>query len=110
MIRAARMETDEIHALARTIAERFRPRRIILFGSYARGAASAESDVDLFVEMETPLRPPERAIAVSAVFGLRHWPLDVVVYTPEEVQRLRNVRGTLLSIIEAEGVVLYEQS
>lgn len=110
MIRTARMEIGEIHAMARTIVERFQPRRIILFGSYARGAASAESDVDLFVEMDTPLHPPERAIAVSAVFGLRHWPLDVVVYTPEEVRQLHNVRGTLLSIIEAEGVVLYEQS
>lgn len=110
MIRSARMEMQEIQTLARMIVERFQPRRIILFGSYARRAASADSDVDLFVEMETPLRPPERAAAVSAVFGLRHWPLDVVVYTPEEVRRLRKVRGTLLSIIEAEGVVLYERS
>jgi predicted nucleotidyltransferase len=104
------MEMVEIQSLARTITERFRPRRIVLFGSYARGDASAESDVDLFVEMETPLPPPERAIEVSAVFGLRRWPLDLVVYTPEEVRRLHGVRGTLLSIIEAEGRVLYEQS
>jgi len=92
-----------------TIVERFRPRRIILFGSHARGDATAESDLDLFIEMETQARPPERAIEVSSIFGLRPWSLDVVVYTPEEVERLRKVNGTLLSLIEAEGKVLYER-
>ena len=93
----------------RTIVERFHPKRIVLFGSHARGEAGADSDLDLFIEMHTSRRPPERAIEVSAAFGLRPWPLDVVVYTPEEVQRLRGVSGTLLSTIEKEGKVLYEQ-
>ena len=35
--------------------------------------------------------------------------MDIVVYTPEEVRRLRHVKGTLLSVIEKEGKVLYEQ-
>ena len=50
-----------------------------------------------------------RAVEVGAVFGLRPWSLDVVVYTPAEVARLSKVRGTLLSIIEAEGEVLYKR-
>jgi hypothetical protein len=49
-------------------------------------------------------------VEIASIFGLRPWPLDVVVYTPAEVERLRNVRGTLLSIIEAEGRLLYERS
>lgn len=95
--------------VTKTLVERFRPKRIVLFGSHARGDAGPDSDLDLFVEMDTTLRPPERAIEVSEVFGLRPWPMDIVVYTPEEVHRLRGVRGTLLSIIEKEGKVLYEQ-
>ena len=63
----------------------------------------------IFIEMETSRRPPERAIEVSGVFELRSWPMDIVVYTPEEVRRLRHVNGTLLSVIEKEGKVLYEQ-
>jgi predicted nucleotidyltransferase len=98
-----------LEQISHTIIERFNPRRIVLFGSHARGEATAESDLDLFIEMETQVRPPERAIEVSSVFGLRPWSLDVVVYTPEEVQRLRKVNGTLLSLIEAEGKVLYER-
>jgi hypothetical protein len=60
--------------------------------------------------METPRRPPDRSIEVSAIFGLRSWPLDVVVYTPEEVGRLRHVTGSLMARIEAEGRVLYERA
>jgi uncharacterized protein len=104
MTRAALLEH-----VTKTIVERFRPRRIMVFGSHARGDADPDSDLDLFIEMDTSRRPPERAIEVSEVFGLRPWPMDIVVYTPEEVRRLRNVRGTLLSVIEKEGKVLYEQ-
>jgi predicted nucleotidyltransferase len=99
-----------LEQITRTIVERFNPRRIILFGSHARGEATSESDLDLFIEMGTPMRPPECAVQVSSLFGLRPWSLDVVVYTPEEVQRLRKVNGTLLSLIETEGKVLYERS
>jgi len=103
-------DTKLLQQIIRTIVERFHPRRIILFGSHARGEAKADSDLDLFVEMETQACPPERAIEVSSAFGLRPWSLDVVVYTPEEVRRLRGINGTLLSLIEAEGKVLYERA
>lgn len=95
--------------VTKTIVERFHPKRIMVFGSHARGDAGPDSDLDLFVEMDTPRRPPDRAIEVSEVFGLRPWPMDIVVYTPEEVRRLRHVNGTLLSVIEKEGKVLYER-
>lgn len=95
--------------VTKTIVERFHPKRIMVFGSHARGDAGPDSDLDLFVEMDTPRRPPDRAIEVSEIFGLRSWPMDIVVYTPEEVRRLRHVNGTLLSVIEKEGKVLYEQ-
>ena len=96
--------------ITKKIVEHFHPRRIILFGSHARGEATADSDLDLFVEMETQATPPERAVEVSSIFGLRPWSMDLVVYTPAEVERLRGVHGTLLSAIEAEGRPLYERS
>lgn len=98
-----------IEQIARTIAERLRPRRIVLFGSRARGDHHPDSDIDLFVEMESALRPPERASAIRAAFGLYPWAMDLVVYTPQEVARLRDVFGTLLYTIEREGKVLYER-
>ena len=101
--------TELVKHITETIVERFHPRRIILFGSQARGEAQPESDLDIFVEMETSRTPPERAVEVSSVFGLRPWSMDLVVYTPQEVERLRGVNGTLLSVIESEGRLLYER-
>jgi predicted nucleotidyltransferase len=95
--------------IARQIAETFHPRRIVLFGSRARGTARPDSDVDLMVEMETSARPVERARAVRRLFGLRRWSMDVVVYTPAEAKRLRGIPGSLMSVIDSEGQTLYEQ-
>ncbi len=91
------------------IAEAFHPERIVLYGSHARGEADRESDIDLFIEMESNLSPPERAIAISNLFGLRPWSMDLVVYTPDEVNKLQGIHGTLLSQIERDGQVLYEK-
>ena len=103
-------ERDLLERVTRTIVEKFHPRRVILFGSRTRGDAGPDSDIDLLIEMETSRTPPERAIEVSAAFGLRPWPPDLVVYTPDEVKRLHGVASTLLSVIEREGRVLYESS
>lgn len=107
---AGPLSPELLAAITKQVVERFNPRRVLVFGSYARGEAGPESDLDLFIEMETDRRPPERAADVAALFGLRPWPLDVVVYTPEEVERLRGRGGTLLARIEREGRVLYEQT
>jgi hypothetical protein len=48
-------------------------------------------------------------VEISSVFGLRPWSMDVVVYTPEEVRKLRGIHGTLLSLIEAQGKLLFER-
>ena len=95
--------------ITRTIVANLNPRRIVLFGSHARGTPNVESDIDLFIEMESTETAPERSIRVSRLFGMRPWSMDVVVYTPDEVRRLRGIHGTLLSIIDAEGKVLYER-
>lgn len=104
------MERAQIQAVADAIIRAFAPRRIILFGSHARGEAKPDSDLDLYVEMETELRPPARAAAVAALFGLRTWSMDVLVHTPEEARRLSRQPASLLARIQAEGVVLHERT
>jgi predicted nucleotidyltransferase len=91
-----------------TIVERFNPRRVVLFGSYARDDAVPDSDLDIFVEMETPIGYFDRAIAIDALFDMRDWPMDIIVYTPEEVKQWTGQVGTMLSYVEQEGRVLYE--
>jgi uncharacterized protein len=89
------------------IVERFNPQRIILFGSRARNEARPDSDIDLFVEMDSDLNPRARSSLIYAAFDDCDWPMDVLVYTPQEVNELRGVFGTMLSIIESTGKVLY---
>lgn len=99
-----------IEYVIRTIVEWFDPDRVIRFGSHALGDAGPDSDLDLFIEMDTDLQPLQRTVMVDTAFGLRRWPMDVLVYTPEEVERLRGLHGTLLKMIEGEGKVLYERA
>ena len=103
------LESPPLDRIIATIVQAFHPRRIVMFGSRARGDARPDSDVDLMVEMETDLSPPRRAMAIDALFGLRGWAMDVLVYTPAEVEQQRRFRNSLVRVIEAEGKVLYEQ-
>ncbi len=98
-----------VEEITRKIAEAFRPRRIVMFGSRARGDTRSDSDLDLMVEMETDDPPAQRVRMISALFGLHRWAMDLVVYTPREVEEQRQYRNSIVRIIESEGKVLYEQ-
>ena len=62
-----------------------------------RGAAHPERDV--FAETQADRRPPQHELEVDAVFGLRCWPMDVPVYTPQGVERLRDESGCMLAMV-----------
>jgi predicted nucleotidyltransferase len=98
-----------IEEIARRIVERFQPRRIVMFGSRARGETPLGSDLDLMVEMDTRDPPAERVRVIDALFGLRRWAMDLVVYTPDEIEQGRQRRNSLVRVIESEGKVLYER-
>ena len=97
---------DEIAAVAATIADRFRPERIVLFGSHATGTAGDESDVDLLVVLETPLRPLKQAVAIYQAIEHRI-PVDVLVRTPRQVAA-PSPRDLILRDVLRDDVVLYE--
>ena len=54
------MDGTQLEEIAELIVTNFDPKRIILFGSHARGDQREDSDVDLFVEMESERQPPGR--------------------------------------------------
>ena len=95
-----------IRRYARKIAERFQPDKIILFGSYAWGEPSEDSDVDLFIIM--PARNQiDQAIKIRLAIDAP-FPLDLLVCKPRE-WRLRVADDeSFIRQIRLDGKVLYE--
>jgi predicted nucleotidyltransferase len=67
------------------IARELQPEKIILFGSYAYGKPSADSDVDLLVIMETDKRRSARSWQVARLLIPRSFPVDILVRTPAQI-------------------------
>jgi predicted nucleotidyltransferase len=94
-----------IRRFARQIAKRFRPDRIILFGSYASGVPTPDSDVDLLVVMQTR-NQVEQAVRIDD----RSFPLDLIVRTPKALETRLRWGDSFLREIVARGKVLYEKA
>jgi HEPN domain-containing protein/predicted nucleotidyltransferase len=83
------------------------PERIILFGSHAAGGAREGSDIDLLIVRETDQRPIDRRIEVERLLSDRRVPLDILVYTPEEVRELYAAGSPFVEEMIETGRVLY---
>lgn len=104
-----RIPQEAIDEVVRQIAEEFRPEKIILFGSYARGNPRPESDVDLLVVMDTAQRETKQAIQICQKIQYK-FGIDLIVRTPQNLKkRLENDDWFLRDILK-EGMVVYEYS
>jgi len=101
---------ETIDSVVRHIAEKFNPIRITVFGSYARGSPTEDSDLDLFVEMESDLPRRERQLAIRESFPTYPGcPMDIIVYTPQEAEYWGQARASLVSMVRREGRVVHER-
>jgi predicted nucleotidyltransferase len=100
----------EIRRMVRRIVERFKPEKVILFGSHARGDAGPDSDVDLLVVMGVSGSKRDKRLEIRA--ALREWsiPLDVIVTRPEDFLWRKDVVGTIEWPAAREGKVLYARA
>jgi len=100
---------EEIAEMARRIVERFHPEKIIRFGSHARGTAGPDSDVDLLVVMPISGSKRSARLAIRAVLRDIDLAKDIIVATPDEVERYSDQVGTIIRPALREGKVLYER-
>lgn len=100
---------QEIERVVRRIAEGYRPLKVILFGSYAYGEPTDDSDIDLLIVKETSERFIDRWVAVRELIADpdRRIPVEPIVVTPEELDR-RLARGDqFFQEIVARGKLVY---
>jgi uncharacterized protein len=91
------------------IAEALTPEKIILFGSYAYGKPTPDSDVDLLVILKTKKSRKERVVAVSLLLYPRPFPVDIMVKTPKEIENDLKKGNVFIREIMKKGRVLYER-
>lgn len=104
------LNRDLIHEVTRRLVEGFAPDRIILFGSQAREEADARSDVDLLVLCRVVGDRIALATEMDRRLGGLRLARDIVVMTPEEFDRDRDIPGTLARPAAREGIVLYDSA
>lgn len=82
----------------------------MLFGSYAYGVPTGDSDVDLLVILDTHAPRRERSWLVSRLLIPRPFPVDILVKTPQEIEQALASGDFFIQEIMARGKVLYERS
>lgn len=100
----------QIEAYAAAVAREFRPLKIILFGSYAYGTPTEDSDVDLMVVMPSDhsgVKNRDKAIAIDASIPAA-FPLDLLVRDPEDIRWRLEEGDCFLHDVFSKGRVLYE--
>lgn len=98
-----------IAQMARVIADRFDPERIILFGSHGRGTGGPDSDIDLLIVMAVRGSKRQKAVEIGVALHDIRLPKDIIVTTPEEFAWRQHVVGTIERPAAREGRVLYER-
>jgi predicted nucleotidyltransferase len=100
---------EDIERVAREIAEKFSPEKIILFGSYAYGDPTDDSDVDMLVVMQTDEHPAKAAARILCEVP-RPFPMDLFVRTPDELRQRIEWEDWFLREIVENGEVMYEST
>ncbi|MHB1458736.1 MAG: nucleotidyltransferase domain-containing protein [Armatimonadota bacterium] len=108
MAAKAQSEKDQMDEIVDRIVKAIHPQKIVLFGSRARNQARPDSDIDILVIAESDEPRYKRS---RVLYGAMHdmgTPIDIIVYTPEEVIDWSQVRQAFVTTALREGKILYE--
>jgi predicted nucleotidyltransferase len=107
---ASQVPEKDLREIVRRIVEVADPEKILLFGSAARGTMGPNSDLDLLVIKRGEYR--HHAVAAHLYRALRdiHYATDVLVATPEEVERYKDSSCLVFCPALREGKIIYDKS
>lgn len=98
---------DKINEVVERIVKNVQPERIILFGSYAYGNPKEDSDLDILVVKETNIPRHRRVKEVKKYLRGIKVPVDLIVYTQEEIDEWKGVKTAFINHVVEKGKVLY---
>ena len=102
-----RVDPDVLADVVRRVVDAAAPERIVLFGSAARGEMGPNSDLDLLV-----VKDVENTLGLAGQIHLNLWgveaAVDIVVVTPEQVERCKDSHALVIKPALREGQVVYE--
>lgn len=100
---------QNIQLIVEMIKKKYRPEKIILFGSAARDEFEEGSDLDFFIIKETKLPRHRRPLEIYRFLDDRNLPIDFIIYTPKEFEERFFLGDFFIKRILKEGKVLYER-
>jgi uncharacterized protein len=102
------LTAQEIARLIDRIVAHIRPRKVIIFGSYAKGTATIRSDLDILVIKETELPMKIRGDVLRHITANSLIPVDVHIYTPEEIEAYGREQFSFINSILNTGKIVFE--
>lgn len=106
MTKALRNEADRI---TKVLVQKYKPEKVILFGSAARGDDRPESDLDILVIKNTNKNYYDRVFEAMKYVNTDK-SVDMIVFTPKEFEKAQNEERVFIKQVLKYGVNLYEQA
>ena len=99
---------NSIKQSAEQIGRTLNPKKIILFGSYAYGKPTPDSDVDLLVVVKKGEKLSQQYDKISKILEPRYFPVDILIRTSHQLQQRLKIGDSFIQDILENGKVLYE--
>jgi len=99
-----------IDTIIQAIVEHIRPQKIFLYGSYVYGQPTEDSDLDILIINDSDLPRYKRAREIHRLFDPYPCPMDILVYTPQEVARFSDHPSAFIHSILEKGKLVYDRT
>ena len=103
------IDKETLNFIITTIISKISPEKIFLFGSYANGVPTNDSDLDILIVMDTKLPQYKRSAPIKLLFNPYPCPMDILVYIRDEFDGYRSVKNHIIHEVETTGKLLYER-
>jgi predicted nucleotidyltransferase len=102
-------ENAIILEIVNKVVDSYQPEKVLLFGSYATGNETSDSDVDLIIVKDTKTPRHKRGREVRKYLFGTLIPIDLKVYTPDEFEKEKDLQYSFINSVINECITLYER-